>query len=405
VSAVETGPRKEDVGARITDEGIERYRARVGVAVPEPPPFNVEAHFDSIRHFANAHGDDNPLYCDPDYGAGTRWGSVIGSPFYLMTMGESTAPEVPKDVSDRSKGALAGVHMFHAGSEWHFYRPVTPGTRVISTRRLTDVEDKESEFGGGRSVITHVQIDYADKADRSLLATHGFWFVHTERDGAAKAGKEKSVERAEYTKEDVEAIEAAVLAEQARGVPRYWDDVVVGEELPTLHKGPLTVTDIVGMHCGLGPGEYQWQPLRLAVKRRQQSRGLYTRDDSGWWDVVQRLHWDSAWAQRIGAARTYDYGMMRMMWLGQCCTDWMGDDAWLVRLRCEFRKFNYVGDLQRVSGRVTAKHDDGSVDVELASVNQRGETTTPGTATILLPTKAGGIPMLPEAPPAFLANQ
>src|SRR5947209_6371706 len=120
VSKVETGPRQQDVAARITDEGIERYRARVNVAVPEPPPFNLEAHFDTIRHFAHAYGDDNPLYCDPEYAATSRWTSLLAPPFYLMTMGESTASEVPADVRERSKGALAGVHMFHAGSEWHF---------------------------------------------------------------------------------------------------------------------------------------------------------------------------------------------------------------------------------------------------------------------------------------------
>lgn len=385
-----------DTGARITDEGIERFRARIGVAVPEPPPYNLEAHADTIRHFAQAYGDDNPLYCDPAHAATTRWGAVIGSPFYLMTMGESAATEIPKDVRERSKGALAGVHMFHAGSEWWFHEPVRPGDRVASLRRLTDVEAKASEFGGGRGVISTFAIDYTRRADDAPLAEHQFWFVHTERDTAAKTGKEKTIERARYTPEEIDEIAEAVLAEEPRGAPpRLWDDVHVGDSLGVLHKGPLTVTDNVGLHIGLGPGEYGWGPLRLAVKRRQQARGLYTRDDSGAFDVVQRLHWDSEWARRVGAARTYDYGMMRMMWLGHLVTDWMGDDAFLARLRCEFRKFNYVGDLTRVTGTVTDKGDGGRIEVELACTNQRGEVTCPGDATVFLPTRAGGPPTMP----------
>ena len=89
--------------------------------------------------------------------------------------------------------------------------------------------------------------------------------------------------------------------------------------------------------------------------------------------------------------------MMRMMWLGHLCTDWMGDDGWLARLRCEFRKFNYVGDLQTITGSVTALPEPGVVEVTLASTNQRGEVTCPGDATILLPTRAGGPPALPSA--------
>ncbi|MEZ5169981.1 MAG: MaoC family dehydratase N-terminal domain-containing protein [Acidimicrobiia bacterium] len=397
MSATTTDPAEKATKARITDEGIERFKARLHVPVPEPPPFNREAHSDTMRHFANAHGDDNPLYCEPDHGSTSRFGEQVGAPFFLMTMGEPVVDSIPDEVRQASKGALVGVHMFHAGSEWYFYEPVRSGDGVRSSRYLTEVEDKTSEFGGGRSVISHINIDYVRKVDGRPMADHRFWFVHTEREKAKKAGKEKKIERASWTPEEIEEIDAAVLAEEPRGAePRYWEDVEVGDDLGVLHKGPLTVTDNVGMHLGLGPGEYGWGPLRLAVKRRKQARGLYTRDQSGAWDVVQRLHWDSEWARTIGAARTYDYGMMRMMWLGQLATDWMGDDAWLARLRCEFRKFNYVGDLQRITGEVTEKNDDGSVEVALAATNQRGEVTAPGDATVLLPTREGGPPKLPE---------
>ena len=43
---------------------------------------------------------------------------------------------------------------------------------------------------------------------------------------------------------------------------------------------------------------------------------------------------------------------MRETWLIHLCTDWMGDDAWLWKLDCEFRHFNYVGDTQWLRGRV-----------------------------------------------------
>ena len=49
----------------------------------------------------------------------------------------------------------------------------------------------------------------------------------------------------------------------------------------------------------------------------------------------------------------YDYGRMRETWLIHLCTDWMGDDAWLWKLDCQFRKFNYVGDTHWIRGRVT----------------------------------------------------
>ena len=76
---------------------------------------------------------------------------------------------------------------------------------------------------------------------------------------------------------------------------------------------------------------------------------------------------------------------MRETWLIHLCTDWMGDDAWLWKLDCEFRRFNYVGDTQWLRGRVVRKYladgDRPAVDLDLEAANQRGELTTPGHAT------------------------
>jgi hypothetical protein len=93
---------------------------------------------------------------------------------------------------------------------------------------------------------------------------------------------------------------------------------------------------------------------------------------------------------------------MRETWLIHLCTDWMGDDAWLWKLDCEFRAFNFVGDTQWLRGRVTrvylAAGDRPAVDVDLESVNQRGVDTTPGHATLLLPSRTHGPVRLPDPP-------
>ena len=93
---------------------------------------------------------------------------------------------------------------------------------------------------------------------------------------------------------------------------------------------------------------------------------------------------------------------MRETWLVHLCTDWMGDDAWLWRLDCEFRKFNWVGDTHWMRGRVTRKYlaDGGraAVDLDVWGENQRGEITTPGHATVLLPSREHGDVQLPEPP-------
>jgi hypothetical protein len=93
---------------------------------------------------------------------------------------------------------------------------------------------------------------------------------------------------------------------------------------------------------------------------------------------------------------------MRETWLVHLCTDWMGDDAWLWKLDCEFRKFNYVGDTQWMKGTVTKRYlAEGSrpaVDLDIWAENQHGDVTTPGHATILLPSTEHGAVRLPDPP-------
>ena len=65
----------------ITDEGVARLRERIGVPTPHPqPPHYRSPNEDAFRHLAEATGDDNPLWCEPGYAAGTVWGGPIAGP-------------------------------------------------------------------------------------------------------------------------------------------------------------------------------------------------------------------------------------------------------------------------------------------------------------------------------------
>lgn len=167
-------------------------------------------------------------------------------------------------------------------------------------------------------------------------------------------------------------------------------------------KGPLTVTDMICWHAGMGMGLYRVAPLRLGYENRRRIPRFYHRDELNIPDVMQRVHWDPAFARKAGNVTTFDYGRMRETWLIHLCSDWMGDDGWLWSLDCEFRHFNYVGDTHWMRGQVTRKYlADGerpAVDVELRGENQRDEVTTPARATMLLPSREHGPVRLPDPP-------
>src|SRR5215211_3768051 len=95
-------------GPSITDEGVARLRARIGVPQPHPqPPHYRCPNEDAFRQVAQAYGDDNPLWCDPAYAAGTRWGGPIAPPHLVggdTLIGEDEVTTLDGD-RDRRRGA------------------------------------------------------------------------------------------------------------------------------------------------------------------------------------------------------------------------------------------------------------------------------------------------------------
>jgi len=390
----------------ITDEAIARLRSRVGVAEPHPmPPHYLRPGLDAFRHVAASYGDDNPLWSDPAHAASTRWGEPIAPPPLVggdTLVGEDEVTELDADTYALLKGdPLRGVHAFYSASAREWWAPLTADRRVLRRNALVGVLDKTSDFAG-RAVHEWTAQVFRDDAD-TLLAGQYRLMIRTERTKARARKRDDAIAIEPYTDDQIDEIEAQYAREQPRGAePRWWEDVHEGDEIGPMVKGPLTVTDIVCWHTGMGMGLYGVQPLRLGAQNRQRVPRFFHRDELNVPDVMQRVHWDPAFARRSGNPTTFDYGRMRETWLIHMCTDWMGDDAWLWKLDCEFRRFNYVGDTQWLSGTVArtylAEGGRPAVDLELAATNQRGEPTTPGHATILLPSREHGPVRLPDPP-------
>ena len=139
----------------------------------------------------------------------------------------------------------------------------------------------------------------------------------------------------------------------------YWEDIDVGYELPKWTRK----TDF--MH---------WN--RYAAVN----------------DEFVYIHMDDE-AGRAGANEQGAFGMgnLRVAYLHNMLRDWAGDEAWVKTVGLQYRAINQKNDILDCVGTVVAKRVENGehlVDLEINVVNQNGQGTAPGQATVVLPTRA-----------------
>ena len=391
---------------KIKDEDIDLSRELIGVDTATSSgevSWNGDASQSGIKRWAYAVGDDNPLFWDPNYAQGTRWGAQIapGSMAQILRSGMLGDP-MDKDLAYRTRSLFRGIHVFVAGADKYWYKPIFVNDSLHAYGGMAGIDVKPSEFAG-RSVIRYRRsVNLNQRGDIAFISRGRA--IHTERRAAAEKGKYSAIEPAVYTDDDIARIDEIYAKEQRRGAElRYWEDVEVGDKLPEYVKGPLTVTELIVFHAG-GYGVtdgYRIGGSREWYKNRQRIRNFYIKDEYGVPDVSQRVHWNSDWARKIGNPMAYDYSVLRESWLHHYLTDWVGDDGWVFRQYDEVRKFNYMGDVQFLSGQVVAKRfEDGHcfVDLMVKTTNQRDTVTTNCEATVILPSREHGPVVLPEPP-------
>ena len=193
-----------------------------------------------------------------------------------------------------------------------------------------------------------------------------------------------------FTQEQLDEFYDIYDREEIRGAtPRYFEDVNVGDKLPPMMKGPMTVTGFIAYAQGWG-GLYI-RANKMAWKMQQAHPGLGIKNRFNVPDCPERVHWDEAFALEVGAPGAYDYGPERTSWLTHHMTNWIGDDGFLHKSNCQIRRHNPDGDAIIITGEVKRKFEENGkkyVEVSQKATTHRGELSAFGTAVAELPSKA-----------------
>jgi len=350
----------------ITDESLAELRRFIGQPVRRPEPYVEVATRDAMRHWAHGIGDRNPFWVEHG----------VAPPTILFAMDRIVSGYV---------GGLPGIHAMYAGTDFRWRLPIREDDRIVGDSVLLALVDKASTFAK-RAIQQTYRTTFTNQRGE-LVCEADSWCFRTERDTARERRKYGTVEAHRYTPEEIERIRLAYRNEEIRGTTaRYWEDVQVGDALLPMVKGPLTVTSVIAFIQGWGSLYVRAHGLAFDMFERHPA--LAIPNAFGVPEPPERVHWDEAFARAVGVPGAYDYGPERVAWLGHLVTNWMGDDGFLRRLNVRVQRHNLIGDTTWCRGRVAAKavvENRGEVTLDLTAVNQRGEVTAAGQATLVLP--------------------
>jgi acyl dehydratase len=111
------------------------------------PPTVYEVEKGAIRRYADAVGDNNPLYRNAEYASDSRYASIIAPPGFFgwpvgdIPMGAGIAKAITAAMN-------AGYfRILDAGKSYEFFLPVRAGDTLVGSPQIADITEREGKSG------------------------------------------------------------------------------------------------------------------------------------------------------------------------------------------------------------------------------------------------------------------
>jgi acyl dehydratase len=128
-------------------------KAAIGIE-SEPVSYDVEKG--AIIKFAQAIGDNNPLFNDEQAARKSRHGGIIASPTFMRSLISNSPPSFKSPYS----AALDG------GSEWEYFEPVRAGDHITVTTKIADLFERPGRLGN--MLFTIRETKYVNQFDTTV---------------------------------------------------------------------------------------------------------------------------------------------------------------------------------------------------------------------------------------------
>ncbi|MBD1224361.1 MaoC family dehydratase N-terminal domain-containing protein [Virgibacillus halodenitrificans] len=111
--------------------------------------FTFEVEKGHIKRFAEAIGDNNPLYINQEYAEKTPYQSVIAPPTFLIAAG-ANGGDLPLELDTK--------RMLHGEQEFIYYKSVRPGDSLQCQMKVSDLYEREGKSGSMQFLILDTEM-------------------------------------------------------------------------------------------------------------------------------------------------------------------------------------------------------------------------------------------------------
>ena len=365
----------ETINRHLTAAAIDDARALIGVPLRRRPQY-TSASTESLLRYAKAVGSRNAIYSDLAHGTlKTPWAALLGHPTSIFGFDNTIiAPKLP------------GIHTIYGGVKMEWFSQIRAGDSISASAKLTAVTEKVGKFCGPM-VLQESEVNYFDGSGMPVARAYPR-ILRTPRTSALAAGKYAGIQRHDYVGEQFMAILDAYRAEKVQGAtPRYFEDVTVGEKLPTVVKGPLTTED---MNLFIGEVHTPYFFKAFVDHMKKHPADVYWHTDLNMPDTWDASLQQDVVARAFGFPLAHDTGIQRVAWLECMITNWMGDLAMLTMLDVRLELPMLHADTAWLLGEVAAvsiENGRALAELKVRCENQRGERIASGTAKVELPSR------------------
>jgi acyl dehydratase len=352
------------------DEFVKRTKALIGEPITEGSPWNTAVGKDQAIQFVNGLGDINPRWT-PSGPSSEVHPTYLTSVRYPQLHGEEMSVPMSSFVSD---------------IEYQWHGPVTLGDEINPTAIIDDVFEKNRN--DRRYVFITSNTEY--KVNNTVVAEASATQIFV----SDTDSNLEDHEIYEYDENELKDIKRAYESELDRlsSIPKTPDPecLTVGDVLPSIIRGPLTIADMVCWQSAVPPT--YGSTIINYQQRKDAPYNTVTNPVTGWIQKSSHQHEDPWLCEQRGMPLPFANGVNLYAWTTIPMTNWIGEEGELRQHKGHIKKPLFYGDTLSVEAMITdtqVSDEELTVGLEWNATNQLDELILEGDSEVALPVNSG----------------